>query len=154
VTPQHLVEPALFDQIDDYLREYRTDPKKVDASRLRTFAENFFLQFFLNVLRQKITRIGREAKDLSARLRLKRRDPADVSLRRLLARFERLCDLLPMIAGQLSRPGNEAPAEFRDRYMNRLLAAIASWAEQTDDKALAARADATRDAYAAVFPNE
>jgi hypothetical protein len=152
MTVQHFVEPSLFDQIDDYLKEYEADPKKADASRLRTFAENFFLQFFANALRHKIIGVNREAKDLSARLRIRQRGSGDAPLRRLLARFERLCDLLPMIAGQLSRPGEEAPAEFRNRYMNQLMEAIASWAEHGVDKELAARAASARDAYGRAFP--
>jgi len=152
VNDVHVIEPSLFDQIDKYLKEFQESPKKADASRLRTFLENFFLQLFANELKRPITAIGRDAKLVSTRIRVQRKDAADAKLRRLLTRFEELCDLLPGITGQLSRPGESAPAHFSIRFMNQTLGAMAAWAEIGQDEALKTRARATRAAYSAVFP--
>lgn len=147
----HDIEPSLFDQLDSFLTEYAEEPAETTFSRARLFAEEFFLQLFTKVLDRPIVGVNAQAKEISTKVRLERTGNENLALRRLLTRFEQLCDLLPTVLGELSGPLDNAPATFTHQYFNQLLVAIVAWADTTKDSLFVERARQAQQAYAAAF---
>src|SRR4051794_34437397 len=103
------IELSLFDFVDEFATEMRRDGLKdglnpLDTlaanSRIVTFCESFFVQFFANVLNTEIdgfdSQSKRAASDLAVGLR---DDKAKASVRALIALFEKFCDMYADIIG-------------------------------------------------------
>lgn len=118
--------------------------KHLDSdSPIIVFCENFFLQFFENVVGYTITGVDPENKERAARQRRKQPRAAG-AVRRLISQFERLCEVYPDLFG--SGPADDV-RDFHEQYVPRLLDRIAEWADDAGMPPLLAAANNARDTY-------
>ncbi len=130
--PAAPVEPSLFDLVIKWAEDIDTATDLERALRrsspLLTFCQNFFAQFFQNVLQQEITSFDMDAKRAAVRLRrgLGKSGDTGGSIP-LVAWFERLCDIYPDVLAL----GYGAPIggyrSFYDSYMKTLLTRVVVW---------------------------
>lgn len=91
------IQPELFDILIEYFAKVEsgeidlTDPV-AQASRVITFCQNFFLQFFDNFLDHEITSIGPTTKREAVAIRHALRSSAPTETIQLITWFEGFCD--------------------------------------------------------------
>jgi hypothetical protein len=138
------IEPSLFEYIDDYLKESsitqaRVLPLAAD-SNLLVFLDNFFAQFFQNVLGHEIKSVTQVGAFEATKLQRRHKEwPADV--KRLVKDFKHIGKARRDLLGLAYGGGTSQLTEFHVKTMPELLADIEAWAR-------AAGNDRVRDAAA------
>jgi hypothetical protein len=145
------IDPTLFEYISEEVDRLRKDSSAIEEtlssdSPIIFFCENFFLQFFENVIQYSITGVDAENKERAARAR--RRLPAGPT-RMLIAQFERLCEVYPDVFG--SGPSEHDVRDFHEQYIPRLLNRIVDWAEQAPNQAILSPANNALASYQEVL---
>ncbi len=146
------ISSNLFDIIIEYSQKATAKKVPVEnslrrTSPLLTFCQNFYAQFFQNVLRHEITSIDPRAKRDAVRIRreLKRAGEAEQTIR-VITWFEKLCDIYPDILALGYASRGYGFHDFHQSYMIPLLERILAWAEA---KSLSSMERRTRIALAA-----
>lgn len=100
-----------------------------ESSPIIVFCESFFEQFFGNVLEAPITGFDQLSKGVAAEQaeRLRQREDTKEA-RRLVALFEKFCDLHADVLGGTYGAGSITYQRFHSEYMRRLLKATFEWA--------------------------
>ncbi len=154
----HLVEPLLFRRVIAYADAIRANQVDIDKPLANTtpvivFCENFYLQFFENVLGTEITGINDSSQKLAARLRRKlKRNKDAVHQRRLLALFEALRNLWDEIRGEGYGFREHDFDDFHHEFMPQFLSQIFQWSLTVDDEELVSAVRAAEGAYGEVLP--
>jgi hypothetical protein len=150
------VEPSLFKFVTTYaegLAAGKISPNaklKVTAPII-VFCQNFFLQFFENVVGKPITSIGTASKRVAATVMVTTKDTAPGEELALVQSFEELCDIYPDVLA-LGYGGSVASfAKFHERFIPRLLERIDAWAQTTTDDGLKSAAAESRERYEAAL---
>jgi len=144
------IEPSLFAYIDDYLEESsiaqaRRIPLAAD-SNLSVFLDNFFAQFFQNVLGHEIKSVTQSGALEATKLqRRNKKWPAQV--KRLVRDFKRIGKSRRDLLGLAYGGGTSELAEFHFKTMPELLTDIEAWAGAVDNEAIREAAAARRTAY-------
>lgn len=143
--PDHVVSPALFDSIDEYVEQLNSgtalsDKVVPETSPLLTFTENAFAQFFQNEVGTEITGFDFKAKRRAARLRYSRKDRLSKEARSLISLFEQFCDVHEDVLG--AGYGGQASVleDFHRKLVVRLLERLQALAGGNHDRELRARA--------------
>jgi hypothetical protein len=154
-TPKHVIAPELFNYISEYTSAFKARTGKdemADRALLTNFLENFFLQFFQNVLNTEISGVNSASKQISVKLRSElRKTKTDRLVRTLLAKFERLCDIWPTAQSRSYSSTVRDIGELRELVLPQLLVAIAAWASAVGDADLTASAKRASAEYAEVM---
>jgi hypothetical protein len=150
----------LFDRVDDYAKAISSGQVTSGASlrpdtAIYVFYQNFFLQFFENVLlmRQPITGFGADAESAATSLRLSLAGPDNLPARRVLVQFEKFCDILSDLEGGLYFPSEDLFTRFHKLFIPRLLRSIVAWAASAGRTEIAQRALLAFNAYTAAVAN-
>lgn len=155
VTSSDPVALSLFDMVFKYAKALKdgsvdVDKPLSDTTPIIVFCQNFFLQFFDNVLHAPLVTIDTQAKEEAAKIRASlQEDQSAAPVRRLVAVFEQLCDEWPEVRG-LSYVGllRRALLEFHRGFLPDFFNAITSWANTLKNPALAKLAEDAETAYA------
>jgi hypothetical protein len=145
------IELHLFDFVDEFAESVKSgkikDVEDVEASSgIVEFCEEFFNQF-LAAVGVPVLGFGPTSKAKASAAAIKRRDdPAEVTVRSLLALFEKFCDLHSEVLGGDYGSAKITYEEFHADYMRKLLARAAEWAEG-DYPQLAVRVKAAHEVY-------
>lgn len=144
-TPEHVISPALFDLVDEYVELLEAGTAisgKVvpQTSPVITFAQNAFAQFFENEVGSEVTGFGSGDKRKAVRLRYSRKDTLSPQALALISLFEQFCDVYEDVLG--AGYGGQASVleEFHIKLVVRLLERIAALAGVRDDADLRGRA--------------
>jgi hypothetical protein len=148
------LDPRLF----EFVHDFAADVEKGTVGKLDTveasspiivFCESFFEQFMGDVLGSPITGFDQESKRTAAGIaeRLKVDVPGDKATRRVLALFERFCDVHADVVGGTYGAGSITYQRFHADYMRRLLEAGEDWADASGQTALRDVIAAARVAY-------
>jgi hypothetical protein len=144
--PEHVVSPALFDSIDEYVEQLESGTAfsgKVvpQTSPLLTFTENAFAQFFQNEVGSEIAGFDFKDKRRAARLRYSRKDELSKQALALISLFEQFCDVHDDVLG--AGYGGQASVleDFHCRLVVRLLERLRALAGVRRDRELRERAD-------------
>jgi hypothetical protein len=144
------IEPSLFAYIDDYLKESsiaqaRLVPLAAD-SNLIVFLDNFFAQFFQNVLGHEIKSVTQIGAFEATRLQRHNKNwPAEV--KRLVRDFKRIGKSRRDLLGQAYGGGTSQLTEFHFKTMPELLTDIEAWAGAVGNEPIREAAAARRTAY-------
>jgi hypothetical protein len=147
------IEPSLFDFVDEFAREVKKgEPGSLDTvaanSRIVTFCQNFFVQFFANVLCREIEGFDPQAKRAAADIAIKLQDaPNTAPTRALIGLFEKFCDMYADVLGGAYGAGDITYVRFHRQYMTRLLQRAQDWARSEGQAALAERIARSRARY-------
>ena len=150
---------ALFDRVDDYTKAISSGQVTSGASltpdtAIYVFYQNFFLQFFENVLHvPPITGFGADAESAATSLRLSLAGPDNLPARRVLVQFEKFCDILSDLEGGLYFPSQDSFTRFHKLFIPRLLRSIVAWAASAGLMEIAQRALLAFNAYTAAVAN-
>ena len=123
---------SLFVRVDEYATSIEdgkvlTDKPLQMSTPIVIFCLNFFDQFFVHVVGTPVGAPSDSAKQKAAALRIAQ--PTDaVTVRQLIALFERLCELWDGALGFTYTSTPDEIIEFNQRYIPRLLTAIKNWA--------------------------
>jgi hypothetical protein len=146
------IAQELFRRVDEYTASISSG-QVTDGSSLNQdtsiylFYQNFFLQFFENALHQPITGFDEQAESKAARLRLSLTGTDNLPARRVIAQFEKFCEMLSdLVAGQYY-PSEDAFLRFHKLYIPRLLRSIGVWAAAAGLPEIARCAKRAFDAY-------
>jgi hypothetical protein len=152
------LDPALFAFVRDFAADVETGTvgklETVEASSpIIMFCESFFEQFMGDVLGSPITGFDQESKRTAAGIaeRLKLDAPGDTATRRVLALFERFCDVHADVVGGTYGAGSITYQRFHADYMRRLLEAAEKWAEASEQTELKDAIASARAAYDAAL---
>jgi hypothetical protein len=148
------VQPSLFDLVTSYAADIvagRIDPAKPlkHTTPIIVFCQNFYAQFFENVLGTTIVAVDEESKRTVARAAIAREKAGEAAeVLALMAWFEKFCDLWQDV---LALGYGLSPASFfRDfhaSYVKRLLDRADAWAQTTTFDALKKASFEAREAY-------
>ncbi len=147
----------LFDRVEEYADELsqrlvsgdeESEPELATDTAIIVFCENFFAQFFRNVLGVRITGLDQRAKMRAAKKRLELPRPARRQARRLVAQFEKLCDLWPDLQGRSYSVSVVHRTEFHLTYLPSLFERIEAWAEEAGEIMIASRSAEAAEYYA------
>jgi hypothetical protein len=148
------LDPRLFGFVHDFAGDVEKGTVgKLDtveaSSPIIVFCESFFEQFMGDVLGSPITGFDQESKRAAAGIaeRLKVDAPGEKATRRVLALFERFCDVHADVVGGTYGAGSITYQRFQADYMRRLLEAAEGWAEVSGQTALRDAIAAARAAY-------
>lgn len=145
--------PTLFANVKTYARSLEDGTVDLgralsDTTPILVFCQNFFAQFFENVLGHPLTSIDEDMKEEAATVRLSwSQAEAEAPTRLLIALFEELCDEWPEVLGLSYGTLREDMLEFHGDYLPNLLEAIADWSATIHDDALQREAREARSAY-------
>jgi hypothetical protein len=148
------VAPTLFELVMEYSRKYASggiNPAKplTQAAPIIVFCQNFYVQFFQNVLNTSIVAVDDQSKRTAARLAVAREKAGETpEVLALIAWFEKLCDLWRdvLALGYGLSPGPFF-IDFHESYVKRLLDRADAWAQKTDFEALKEASSKAREAY-------
>jgi hypothetical protein len=141
------IQLALFDVLVDYAQKVERGELKAIAAtpHALVFCENFYAQFFQNVVGQEIKGFNLENKKLAvrARLVLKKKRSAAATIQ-LITWFEKLCDIYPNVLALGYGGGSKISIQdFHRNYLGTLLTRIAAWAKGVRNAALEKKARST-----------
>lgn len=143
--PEHVVSPALFDSIDQYVEQLESGTALTgnvvpETSPLLTFTENAFAQFFQNEVGSEITGFNFKAKRRAARLRYSKKERLSTQAVSLISLFEQFCDVHDDVLG--AGYGGQASVleDFHCKLVVRLLERLQALAGVKHDLELRARA--------------
>lgn len=141
------IEITLFDVLVAYAQQVqRRELNAVAATAFAiTFCENFYAQFFQNVVQVEIKGFNRENKQLAVRARLAlKKKRASTKTIQVITWFEKLCDIYPNVLALGYGGGTkQSLQEFHRSYLGALLKRIAAWAKVAKNPALDKKARAT-----------
>jgi hypothetical protein len=148
------VAPSLFDLVMTYSREFasgRIDPAKPlkQTAPIIVFCQNFYIQFFQNVLNTSIVAVDDQSKRTAARLAVAREKAGEAAeVLALIAWFEKFCDLWRdvLALGYGLSPGPFF-IDFHESYVKRLLDRADAWAQTTSFEELKEASSKAREAY-------
>lgn len=141
----------LFDVLDEAAQELTAEQQKKPVSATsgaRVFLENFYAQFFVNVLRVEPAGIS-FANASAAGLLLRKNRSWGEPRRKLLRDFHRLCKLEPNLRGGDYGGGRSVYRDFHRTVVPTVLRDIAVWAESEGLSRIAMRARDSADNYEA-----
>lgn len=121
------LSPTLFDLLDQYVAELPSlnisKKRRLTAnSKLLTFCQNFFNQFFDNCLDHQITGFSAISKRSVVRLRLRRKAELSREMRSLMTLYEEFCDLYVDLIGAGYGGGTKSTVEaVHTKFLPRLL---------------------------------
>jgi hypothetical protein len=155
------LSPDLFKFVHDFAKEV-ADGKITkfetveESSPIIAFCESFFEQFFGDELDTQITVFDHDAKRAAAeeaeRLKLRGGNADDTKdARRLIALFEKFCDLYADVVGGTYGAGSITYRRFHADYMRRLLRAALAWARERKRRDLVAAIESASSAYDAAL---
>jgi hypothetical protein len=150
------VEPSLFELVEKYAQELNDGKVSAEKPLKRTagivaFCQNFYLQFFQNVLNSPITSIGMPAKRVAARVAVERGDALSAETNALVSWFEELCDIYPDVLA-LGYGGSVAAfRRFHEEYIPTLLERIIEWASADGHDGVKDAAEAAQLSYQAAL---
>jgi len=134
----------LFNRVDDYadsiVRGAVTSDSVIENTPIYVFYENFFLQFFDNVMHEHITGFDRAAQDKADGMRLSLEGSAQAPVRRMIEQFEDFCELRAELPGGMYFTSDDDFVHFHEYYIPRLLQTIEEWAASAGLPELAQRA--------------
>jgi hypothetical protein len=143
-TPEHVLSPALFDLIDEYVEQLKSGTAlsgKVvpETSPVITFTQNAFAQFFENEVGSEITGFDFKQKQRAARLRYSKKNRLSTQALALISLFEQFCDVYEDVLG--AGYGGQASVleEFHCKLVVRLLERLRALAGAKHDSELRAR---------------
>jgi hypothetical protein len=143
------IEPSLFEYIDEYLKESSITQVQLPLtpdSNLIVFLDNFFAQFFQNVLGREIKSATQLGAFEATKLQRHNKDwPAEV--KRLVRDFKRIGKSRRDLLGQAYGGGTSQLSEFHFRTMPELLTDIEAWARAVGNEPIRGAAQSRRDAY-------
>ena len=129
------VAPELFDILIEYAKKMKMGwikPQRslAASSAALTFCENFYAQFFQNVLGTEIKHFGPSAKQAAVGLRLEAKEKGDKSeIIQLITWYEKLCDDYSTVLALGYGGGTKAAFfDFHENYLLSLLKRAAAWA--------------------------
>jgi hypothetical protein len=129
------IAPELFDILLDYAAKIKAGKIKpsrrvASTSPALTFCENFYAQFFQNVVGQEIKGFNSDNKKLAIRARLQMKEKGGaVTVIRLITWFEKLCEIYPNVIAIGYGGGSVIVfVNFHKEYLVVLLDRIATWA--------------------------
>lgn len=144
--PEHVVSPALFDLIDEYVEQLKsgtalTGKVVPETSPVITFTQNAFAQFFQNEVGSEITGFDFRDKRRAARGRRSKRSQLSKQTLSLISLFEQFCDVHDDVLG--AGYGGQASVleEFHCKLVVRLLERLRALAAVKHDPELRSRAD-------------
>jgi hypothetical protein len=146
------ISPDLFNRVDEYTDSILKGAVTSDSIvrediPIYIFYQNFFLQFFDNVLHYPITGFDEKAQDRAARKRLSLKGPEQAPVRQLITQFENFCDMRTDLEGGLYFASDDDFIEFHEKLIPRLLTSIQTWATSASLPRLAERAEQALDTY-------
>ena len=135
----------LFDTLIEYAEKVeRGELAAIAATPFAiVFCENFYAQFFQNVVQQEIKGFNLDNKKLAVRARLGlKRKRAPAATIELITWFEKLCDIYPNVLalGYGGGGGKMSLQDFQRNYLSTLLKRIAAWAKGRKHSALEKKA--------------
>ena len=146
----HPIEPGLFALVRREASQIAAGELKGDmylkGTPIVLFCQSFYEQFFAHVVGKPLTAINQEAKTEAARQRLLLGD-SELERRKVLAKFEDLCDLWDGALGFGYDSSTEELHRFVQQWVPAFLDVVTSWAESVGDTALHAAADTARGDY-------
>jgi hypothetical protein len=147
------VEPSLFTFVDEFVDEIKNRKRKpLDTlaanSRIITFCEAFFAQFFANVLDEEIVGFDFAAKRTAAGIAIAlAKDKTKAEIRKLVALFEAFCEMHDDLLGGYGGAPDLTYRAFHREYMLRLLRGARDWAKADGHSELCERITAAYDNY-------
>lgn len=144
------ISPRLFDFVDSAIEQLSADSvetRLAPTAPIREFCQNFFAQFFENVLEveaQPLSDLGAREARLIARSRGRQ---LSAERRALLRRFSKLCKLDPDLRGGDYGGGLRVYREFHETFVPELLSDISAWATSDNLSAVASRASTSGTSY-------
>jgi len=130
------VSLQLFDLLVDYAKDIeagkiKSTPTLASTAPAPTFCENFYAQFFQNVIGHEIKTFNSKTKRDAVRLRLQMKEKkAPAATIQLITWFEKLCDIYPNVIALGYGGGTTASfLDFHKDYLLLLLDRIAAWAK-------------------------
>jgi hypothetical protein len=150
--PEHVVSPALFDSIDEYVLQLESGSAVSgsvvpETSPVLSFTENAFAQFFENEVASEIVGFDEKSKRQAARLRRTRKDELIPEVRRLISLYEQFCDVHDDVLGAGYGGQDSVLEEFHSKLVVRLLKRIGELAAVKKDDELGTRADSALEAF-------
>jgi len=142
----------LFDRVQEYAAaitsgEVTTDSPLKQDTPIIVFCQNFFAQFFDNVLTHPITGFHQAAQREAVRLRRSLTGRAKAPIRRVIVQFEKFCETWSNIGAGGYASSRQDFLEFHQVYIPRLLGYIAAWATSAKLDAIAERSRRATDDY-------
>jgi hypothetical protein len=144
------IAPELFDLLDVYISDIENGkitptPTLASTSPALTFCENFYAQFFQNVLDNEITGFDRETKQKAIRLRLRLKEhKSPATTIQLVTWFEQLCDIYPNVLALGYGGGTKAAfLSFHEGFLLTLLERVSAWAKVANYPEVEQRASST-----------
>lgn len=148
----HVVSPALFDSLDEYVEQLNegvaiSEGVVPATSPLLSFIENAFAQLFENAAGVEITGFDLVDKRRAARLRRKKDAGLSKELKALLALFEQMCDVHEDVLG--AGYGGQASVleEFHFVHVSRMLERLVVFARSIGDTVLVERVEESSGAF-------
>lgn len=150
--PEHVVSPALFDSIDEYVEQLEAGTALSgtvvpETSPIISFTENAFAQFFENGVGKEIIGFDTMAKIEAARLRRAGKEKLPKPVRALISLFEQFCDIHDDVLG--AGYGGQASVlrDFHSKLVIRLLQRLGALADALGDGELRDRASSSLEAF-------
>lgn len=146
--PKELIAPGVFKEVADYAASMKDgtvklDKPLVDTTPIILFCQNFFAQFFDNVVNSPIEGIDQQSKEESVALRhAMSDDETKVVVRKMLALFEELCDEWPEVLGLISGFLRDDLLDFHVLFLPSLFEGINEWASTLGGQLAQAAKDA------------
>jgi len=144
------IEPSLFAYIDDYLKEASiTRAKRIPLaadSNLLVFLDNFFAQFFENVLGHEITSVTQIGAFEATKLQ-KHNKGWSAEVKRLVKDFKHIGKSRRDLLGLAYGGGTSQLTEFHFKTMPELLTHIEAWAGAVGNDRVRQAAAVRHDAY-------
>lgn len=152
----HIISPALFDSLDEYIEllesheAFSSRNVVPETSPIISFTENAFAQFFENEVGSEITGFDDHFKRRAARARYRKKD-LPKQTRSLIVLFEQFCDVHDDVIGA-GYGGQVAVLEaFHGKLVLRLLERIRALAGFRQDTALRGRANSGLERFEAAI---
>jgi hypothetical protein len=149
------IEPSLFDFVDEFAEQVEQgELTPIDtlaaSSRIVTFCESFFVQFFANELSHEIDGFDPVAKRAAAGIAVDFSDDDEKRpVRALVSLFEKFCDMYADVLGGAYGAAQITHERFHRQYMSRLLRRAEDWAKADGHEELQQRITKSRRAYEA-----
>ena len=144
----------LFDRVQEYATSIvdgdvtSDSPLKQDTSII-VFCQNFFGQFFDNVLNHSITGFHQVAQREAVRLRRSHAGAKNAPTRKVIVEFEKFCELWSNLGAGGYASSRQEFLEFHQLYIPRLLQSILAWATHAELQEIAERSQRAADQYEA-----
>jgi hypothetical protein len=154
--PVYPIHPDLFDQVDDYIAASSAaaggSVSVEQAQAIVIFYQSFFQQFF-QVLGQEIVGFspGSETEAIALRRSLSR--PGDLPTRRVIARFETICQIDAELAAGQYLYSSDTFLQFHTQNLGNIMRDISVWAASAGLPEIQGRAKQALESYSRARPD-